>query len=229
LNGDVPQIEQGDKILDDVANTLGVLPNPLDKVQAIMYVEGPHDIHFFECMSNIIHQEHEDLPNLKNDERIAVIPAGGGTLKHWINEQYLKDLNKPEFHIYDNDDTGYSEYINSVNDRDDSSIGILTERYEMENYIPAHLYEDYYEQLGIEINAVKPDEDIVDRVSKEVYLAHGNEEELWHKHKDNYHKRLKKRVEKELLPLISYEDLKRMETLDEIKGWFESLNDLLEV
>ena len=31
-------------IINDIIDTLGVLPNPADKVKVLVYVEGPHDI-----------------------------------------------------------------------------------------------------------------------------------------------------------------------------------------
>src|SRR5699024_1955319 len=228
LDDDIPQVEQGEEVLDEVANTLGVLPNPLDKVQVIMYVEGKHDIPFFEHMSKIIHQEHANLSDLENDDKVAIIPTGGGTLKDWINEQYLKNLDKPEFHIYDSDVAEYQEYVDKVNDRGDPSIGMLMQRYEMENYIPAHLYEEQYDYLGIEIDEIQEGEDIVDRVSKTIYLAQGKDEDFWQDNKSNYHRGLKRRVEKEILPKVSYQDLEDMGTLEEVKGWFESLNSLLD-
>jgi len=228
LDDDIPQVEQGEEVLDEVANTLGVLPNPLDKVQVIMYVEGKHDIPFFEHMSKIIHQEHANLSDLENDDKVAIIPTGGGTLKDWINEQYLKNLDKPEFHIYDSDVAEYQEYVDKVNERGDPSIGMLMQRYEMENYIPAHLYEEQYDYLGIEIDEIQEGEDIVDRVSKTIYLAQGKDEDFWQDNKSNYHRGLKRRVEKEILPKVSYQDLEDMGTLEEVKGWFESLNSLLD-
>src|SRR5699024_8346736 len=97
LGDSKPQIDQGEKVLEDVADTLGVLPEHLDKLQAIRHVEGKHDIPFFEHMSKSIYQEHPELPNIGKDRRVAIIPTGGATLKDWINKQYLKNLNKPEF------------------------------------------------------------------------------------------------------------------------------------
>jgi len=228
LNGDGPQVNQGEEILDDVADTLGVLPNPLEKVQVIMYVEGKHDIAFFEHLSNIVSQEHPELPDIKNDKRVAIIPAGGASLKDWINEQYLKDLNKPEIHIYDGDVEAYQEEIQKVNEREDESIGMQTQRYEMEDYIPAHIFEDHYNHYNITIDKVRSDEDIVERVSKAVYLAQENDEDLWPKHRKNFHDGLKRTVERDLLPLLTYQDLEEMGTLEEIKGWFDTLNELLE-
>lgn len=224
----LPKIDQGEGILDDVANTLGVLPNPLEKVKVIMYVEGKHDVPFFKHLSNLIHNKHPELPDIENDERIVIIPTGRSSLKDWINERYLKDLNKCEFHIYDGDVEAYKEEIEKVNDREDGSVGMQTQRYEMENYIPAHIYEDHYKHRNITIDEVEIDEDIVDRVSKAVYLAQGKDENVWDEKKSRYHRRLKQTVEKDLLPLLSYEDLEDMGTLEEVKGWFESLNKLFE-
>ncbi|TOB86186.1 hypothetical protein CGJ96_24040, partial [Vibrio parahaemolyticus] len=69
--------------LEDIANTLGMLPDvslSIDNlgVQTILCLEGPTDVEFFSHMGKLF-----DL-DLKNDDRILTIFLGGGTLMHWV-------------------------------------------------------------------------------------------------------------------------------------------------
>ncbi|WP_065771919.1 ATP-binding protein, partial [Vibrio parahaemolyticus] len=118
--------------LEDIANTLGMLPDvslSIDNlgVQTILCLEGPTDVEFFSHMGKLF-----DL-DLKNDDRILTIFLGGGTLMHWVNNNYLAKLNKPEVHIYDNDVSKYQLAVDQVNQRE-GSWATLTKRREGEKH-----------------------------------------------------------------------------------------------
>src|SRR5690606_3993559 len=66
------------------------------------------------------------LPNLASDERVAFVVLGGGTLEHWVNQHYLRGLNKREVHIYDSDVAEYAEYARKVNERANGSWAGVT-------------------------------------------------------------------------------------------------------
>lgn len=61
------------------------------------------DIAAFKDLNKALHAEDNTFPDLESDERVAFIILGGGTLKHWVNENYLRALNRREIHIYDRD------------------------------------------------------------------------------------------------------------------------------
>lgn len=68
---------------------------------------------------------------------LAIIPMHGSNLKDWINRYALKNTNAIEFHLYDrDDDQKYKSNIEQVNARNDGSIGRLTDKREIENYVP---------------------------------------------------------------------------------------------
>jgi putative ATP-dependent endonuclease of the OLD family len=124
-----PRVEVGtEQNLTDIVQSLGVLPNISDKLKLIICVEGPSDVniytHFFSLCGF----------NIENDLRV-IIPLGGATLDQWVNKQYLKKLNLPEYHIYDNDVPKYQLNVNSVIARGDNSYARLTQLREIENYI----------------------------------------------------------------------------------------------
>ena len=74
------------------------------------------------------------------DPRVALVVLGGSTLKEWVNQHYLKNVGLPEVHIYDRDELKNGKYKyqddkDAVNARGDGSIGFLTAKREMENYL----------------------------------------------------------------------------------------------
>jgi len=127
------EIETGVDVLNEVADALGITPD--SRVRALICVEGPTDVNALKALSQTLHFENNRLPDLSTDDRVAFIVLGGGNLKHWVNNNYLKGLGKPEFHIYDADVPRYSEYADEVNQRGDGSRGFITQKHEIESYL----------------------------------------------------------------------------------------------
>ncbi|HGK7537512.1 TPA: ATP-binding protein [Klebsiella pneumoniae] len=132
--------------LQEVVNTLGVLPdipaevnNPTLKV--ILCLEGPTDVEFFDNISHVFGI------NINADPRIMSISLGGGTLKHWVNKNYLRKLSLPEVHIYDRDVTKYADTVREVNSRA-NCWAVQTQMWELENYIHPSLYAQEYPIQG---------------------------------------------------------------------------------
>lgn len=79
--------------MEVICQTLGVLPDITikttdDNIKVIVCVEGPTDVEFLENISTLFGLD------IRNNHNILVIPLGGATLKHWINQNYLQKLNK---------------------------------------------------------------------------------------------------------------------------------------
>ena len=122
-------IENDEHVLRLVADQLGVFPDK--RVRLLLYVEGPNDVAFLENISSLT----DDI-DLGTDHRVAFVLSGGGTLKHWVNSQYLQDLKIPEIHIYDRDSDGrYQSHVDTVNSRGTSDWATLTNKREIENYL----------------------------------------------------------------------------------------------
>src|SRR5690606_14409326 len=83
-----PVIDAGVDVFGAVADTLGLTPD--SRVKVLICVEGPTDVPAFRYLSSALHEEDPTIPNLDTDERIAFVVLGGGTLKHWVSEHYLK-------------------------------------------------------------------------------------------------------------------------------------------
>jgi predicted ATPase len=125
-----------DDVFKLIAKDLGVLPD--SRAQVIVCVEGPNDIAFFKNLSALLLDEGYIAPDFENDPRIVILPLGGDTLRDWVNCHYLKNIGKPEVHIYDRDDQNppkYQETCDAVNARCDGSIAFITSKREAENYL----------------------------------------------------------------------------------------------
>lgn len=225
-------IGMGESILSDVGDSLGVLPDPNNTVQVIVHVEGKHDVAFLLKVSEILHENGETEIDLNTDDRFIVFPVGGSTLKDFIDLQYLKSLNKKEFHLYDSDDPSYADYVEQINNREGEDFAVQTLRLEIENYIPPRLFEQIYAERGTDISLTDfdPDDDVPEIVSKHVYEAQ-NPDSTWEDYpgdKKNYHRRVKSRVNSEILPQLTMDHLQENGALDEMKDWFQQLEIMVE-
>lgn len=212
-------IEQGADIFQIVAETLGVTPD--SRVKVIVCLEGPTDVIAIKCLSKAISSKYPDLPDLSKDDRIAFIIMGGSTLKHWVDENYLRGLRKPEFHLYDNDVKEYQESIDNVNSRGDNSYGVLTKKHEIENY----LHRDAI-KVSFDIDMEIPDFKNSDNKSvPEIFgEAFGIKKQLGNKLRDS---NSKKYLSDKAFPAMTVEMIEERDLDGEVKGWFEKINVLL--
>jgi hypothetical protein len=97
-----------------VIKTLGILPNPADKVKILIYVEGNHDVNGLKRYGEILYAEDQNLIDLNSNE-IAWVITGGSSLKHYLENKYLEGLGKAEFHLYDSDVGSYIDVVAKIN------------------------------------------------------------------------------------------------------------------
>jgi len=212
-------IDFGDGVFPKIAKTLGVTPD--SRVKVLCCVEGPTDVTALGCLSRAMKVKYPELPDLSSDERIAFVLMGGSTLKHWVNHNYLQKLGKPEFHIYDNDVKTYQNSIDEVNARNDNSIGQLTQKLEIESY----LHKDAIKAgFGFEIQV--PDKYNVDgKATPKIFAeAYSKNSGLPNTIKDT---KAKKYLAERAFPNMTAEMIEERDRNNEIKGWLEKLNKLL--
>jgi len=143
-----PDVQHGgNAIWEEMAEALGVVPD--NRVRVLICVEGPTDVSALRYLSSALHASDPTVLCLATDPRVAFVVLGGGTLSHWVNEHYLRALNRPEVHIYDSDVPDYAASIVQVNQRTDGSWGVITSKYEIENYLHPDAIND---GLGFVIN-----------------------------------------------------------------------------
>lgn len=213
----VNKVIKDDNKLLAISNTLGIT-SYLGKL--VICVEGENDINFLKSINqNII--EFKEIIDIET-EKIKIIPMKGSTLINWIDRDYLEGSNVVEFHLYDKDtDEKYKSSIEKVNNRADFSKGKLTIKRELENYIPAKLYE---KEFDIDCSSIKDwdNDDVISIVTSKTKMFNHIKE---FKDKENIIKCISNsRISKEL----TKEHLIEMNSFEEIKGWFSDIKELYE-
>lgn len=216
-----PIIQSGENILPSIVKELGIFADPASKVQVILYLEGPTDVVAFKAFSRCLRERYHDVVDLENDKRIVIIPLGGSVLKHWVEQKYLKELNRPEVYICDNDVKDYQKAVATVNLRTDGSWGVLTKKYEIENYLHPVAIKQIY---GVDIDTSEKDVPKLfgkEYFRKKGYLNNNKEEGL----KSKTAKRMLSKVFEEAMNLQLLEEI---DPDGEVKGWFDKISSMLQ-
>lgn len=216
VNGVNKVIEDENKLFA-ISKTLGIT-SYLGKL--VICVEGENDINFLSNINQNI-QDFREIIDFKK-EGIKIIPMKGSSLINWIDKNYLEGSNIVEYHLYDKDaDEKYKKSIEKVNERNDSSKGILTLKRELENYIPSKLYELEFEIDCSNINDWSNDDVISIITSKTNKFNHIKN----FKEKENIIKNI---TNSKITKSITREHLIEMGNFEEIKSWFTDIKELYE-
>jgi len=195
-----------EQVYQEIATSLGVLPDT--RVKVFICVEGPTDVENLKTLSHILHEDDPALPDLTNDSRVAFVVLGGGTLQHWVNQNYLRNLGKPEVHIYDRDEERYQASCDKVNQRNDGSWAVRTRKREIENYLHP---DAIYRALGIRVT-FGDDDDVPAIIAKEKNWKPEN---------------AKKKIAGSVFREMTVELLKERDPNGEVRGWLERLASML--
>jgi predicted ATP-dependent endonuclease of OLD family len=211
----ITQVKSFDEsVMDKIIKTMGLLPE-IGKV--VVCVEGTNDENFLLNINKEINELKSiiDLQSKINCGVLAFIPMHGSNLKDWINRYALKNTNAIEFHLYDKDaDQKYKSNIKEVNTRNDGSFGTLTEKREIENYIPKGIIE---KEFDIKLN-LTPTENW-DEVDVPVKVK-----EIKHELKES---EIKSIICGKFSKKLTKNDLESLHAWDEVKSWFEKINELV--
>lgn len=209
----LPRIHPGsDAVWETIAEELGVVPD--NRVKVLLCVEGPTDVEALKSLSSALHAQDSRILNLSADPRVAFVLLGGGNLTHWVNEHYLKDLNRPEVHIYDNDVAKYQTHIDTVNSRTDGSWGTLTSKREIESYLDS---EAIKHSMNVTITFGDHDD-----VPKLVSDALASEPALTNLNPGN----VKKKLADLAFPLMTADRIAARDPDGDILGWFSKIGSL---
>jgi putative ATP-dependent endonuclease of OLD family len=221
-NNETQVFNGSNDVLEEVVSTLGVLSIYSEMtIDVLLCLEGPSDV-------EIINHYFKLLECNSDRERFAIIPLGGGTLEHWVDRKYLKKLNLPEIHIYDNDVDKYQDQIDTVNARGDNSWGTLTQNRAIENYLHPKFIKEIY---GIE-------NDFIDltsnwqtdwkqmNVSREVSNFLKDLKENGHTHIRGESERVVKiKLGNEIHSRMTKDDLEDLGILEEIEFWIQKIRE----
>jgi len=202
-----------ENVADKIISTMGLLPN-LGKV--VICVEGTNDEKFLINVNQYI-SELKDIIDLRSkiDSGIlAIIPMRGSNLIDWINRYALKNTNAIEFHLYDRDPgQKYKEEIEKVNNRNDGSFGILTDKREIENYVPKEIIEETF-GVKIKLNVGEKWDDIdIPKLIKSII-------------NDRSEDSIKNQICGSCSKKLTKNHLEKLKAWDEVKGWFGKIKEL---
>jgi len=218
-------VEKGtDEIFEKVSESLGILPSvqkeKIDKLKLTVCVEGPKDVEFFKRLSKKV--DENIIIDLEDNQRVILIPLGGSTLKHWVDNHYLRKLDLPEVHIYDGDKEESKQTAQQVNNRDDGSRGFTTKKREIENYISPGIIEQIFELS---------DNILIDR-TKDNWLSEWNQSDIIPLIKNKGVRlrkgRIKERICTEGIERMRSELFTELEAYEEIKEWFTAMKNILD-
>jgi putative ATP-dependent endonuclease of the OLD family len=181
-------IESGENIVDGseneavilkIINTLGILPNPADRIKVLLYVEGNHDVNALKRYSNIINANDPEILNLSSSKAVGYVITGGSALKHYIEQKHLEGLGKPEVHIYDNDVAEYKTAVAKINsETNPKKVAFNTTKLELENYLHHDAILEAYAENGLNtlvLNPIDNNHDVPLLVAEQVYIAGGGD------------------------------------------------------
>lgn len=216
--------------LEQIVETLGLLPDlkiPTNNIplKVILCVEGPNDVEFFNNIGKLFGVD------IVNNPEILSVSLGGGTLRHWVNKNYLKKLNRPEIHIYDNDVAKYKDVVDEVNARE-KSWATTTKMYEIENYIHPSLIGTLYkfEDIFIETEGAWLDSWKTKDVPKELsfFLKELKKEKYKHIIGEGP-ETIKKILNEKGASLMTIDLLEKLNAHAEVKSWFDKINEYLTI
>lgn len=214
-----PEITAGIDVFGEVAATLGVVPD--SRVKVLLCVEGPTDVSALKCLSSALNQQDPSIPNLSVDSRVAFVVLGGSTLQHWVTQNYLRGLGRPEVHIYDSDVAKYRESVAEVNSRTDGSWAVQTAKYEIESYLHPEAVLDAF-NINIEITD-QPNE--YGHATPKVFaMAYSRANSLDGIMGDT---KAKQKLADRAFPFMTADRLRARDPDREVEGWFRSIASML--
>jgi hypothetical protein len=213
-----------------IANELGVLPDR--RVQALVFVEGTNDIEVLERVSAMLKPGLANVVDFTSDNRVALVPLGGGSLKQWVAKHYLRNLNLPEVHIYDRDDATPPKYqpeCDAVNARGGGSWAVITAKRELENYLHADAIAEGMPGITVTFTDTC---DVPLIVAKSVHESSGSAKpwtDVLADPKDLGDKvnRAKKRLNRDAAAKMTAARFAQSDAMGEITGWLTKIHAML--
>jgi len=229
-NGTASVSECNDVELVTIANELGVLPD--QRVKALVFVEGSNDVEFMERISAMLKPSIADAVDFTSDNRVALVPLGGGSLKHWVAKHYLRKLGIPEVHLYDRDDDLPPKYqieCDVINARKDGSWAAITMKRELENYLHADAIMDGMDGIVV---AFTDTCDVPLKVAEAVHLASGSAKPWAQvladaKMLEKKVGQAKKRLNREGASKMTFARLAYIDPTGEVSGWLKRIYGML--
>ena len=202
--------------MEEIRKTMGLLPD-LNKL--VLCVEGDTDRQFFNNIGKI-----PELKAIFDITKIPIIALHGSNLESWVNNNYLKGSNVVQFHIYDSDkgsganENRYKPFVDEVNNQSDNSFAVLTNKREIENYIPFETYKKFFKDID-GWNSVERDQDTSDFPN----FIHQKLRAKYKKEAD-----VKRVINGRVSQELTKEHFEQINAWDEVQNWFHKMAELYE-
>ncbi len=218
-------------VVDRIVETLGILPNPADRVRLLLFVEGSNDVVALKLYSSILAQDDPKYVDLHETEAVGYVVTGGSTLLHYVEKEYLGGLGKPEVHVYDGDNPAYARAAARINNEGNAKkVAFLTSKRELENYLHPEAIAEAYQQNGAPRFTFSTVDDEMD-VALEVARAHfalssGDWDAQAPEKKKELADRKKKFLNSQAIKKMTVKRLRKRDAYDEIAKWLARVSSL---
>lgn len=204
-NNEIAILQNGNLDIKELVKTLGILPYVSYK--GVVFVEGKSDIGFFNNLNRI-----EDLREIFDINNITIIPLNcKGNVEVWIKQNYLKDTNVKQLYFIDKDKKEKTIIAEQENIK-----SIITKKREIENYYPIDIVEEYFRNK-LKLKSIFSEKNITnwdnEDIANLIYQKSNGLKEQAIKGMFNC---------KEIWEKITKDNL---QGFDEIKSWFEIMQD----
>ena len=221
-----------EEVIQKIIKTLGILPNPSDRVKVLLYVEGNHDVNALKRYSHIIHCFDPNIIDLSVSKSVGYVITGGSALKHYIEQKHLEGLGKPEVHIYDNDVEDYRHAVNTINgERNPNKIAFNTSKLELENFLHHEAIQNAYADNGINniiIDQIEDTQDVPLIVAEKLFTRNGND---WGAIDEEKRKELsgekKKILNTQAVDKMTIDMIRERNGYNEMVLWFSTIRDFI--
>jgi predicted ATP-dependent endonuclease of OLD family len=219
--------EADEGVISKVISTLGILPNPSDRVKVLLYVEGNHDVNALKRYSQIISEDDSDFINLMSSTEVGYVITGGSALKHYIEQKHLDGLGKPEVHIYDSDVAAYRTAVERINAAgNDRKVAFNTSKLELENYLHHEAIMEAYAENGTIIQLAEfGDEDDVPMLVAEATnrAVNNNWNDLAPEKKKDQSSDKKKSLNTQAIEKMTIERIKARGGYEDLTTWLREI------
>ena len=221
-----------EQVISKIIDTLGILPNPSERVKTLVYVEGNHDVNALKRYSQILSQNDPNIINLMESDSVGYVITGGSALKHYLNQKHLDGLGKAEVHIYDSDEGSYVTAVRSINDeRNPQKVGFNTQKLELENYLHHDAIIEAYASNGthIELGQFGDQDDVPMLVAEAMNIAiNNNWDELTHEKKKELSSNKKKALNTVAVERMTVDRIRAKNGYDELVNWLTTIKQMSE-
>lgn len=221
-----------EEVIEKIIKSLGILPNPTDRIKVLIYVEGNHDVEALKRYSHILNTDNPDIIDLSTSTDIGYVITGGSSLKHYIKHKHLEGLGKPSVHIYDNDVADYRTAVNRINaENNPNKKAFNTTKLELESYLHHEAILEAYAENGINnltLDPITDTRDVPIYVAEKLYIRDGADwntltpEEQKDKASDK-----KKLLNTKAVENMTIERIRERAAYDELCLWFNTIKQFI--